>query len=68
MSYTEAKELADHFNIRFLEASAKEALNVEEAFAVMTKEIKGKVATKIVDKPTKITVKNHEYDRKKVLK
>ena len=48
MSYSEAKELADHFNIRFLEASAKEALNVEEAFAVMTKRIKGKVATKIL--------------------
>ena len=43
--YSEAKELADHFNVRFLETSAKEALNVEEAFITMTKEIKSKVST-----------------------
>ena len=43
--YSEAKELADHFNVRFLETSAKESLNVEDAFTTMTKEIKGKVAT-----------------------
>ena len=43
--YSEAKELADHFNVRFLETSAKEALNVEEAFTTMTKEIKSKVST-----------------------
>ena len=43
--YQEAKELADHFNVRFLETSAKESVNVEEAFTLMTREIKGKVAT-----------------------
>ena len=43
--YTEAKELADHFNVRFLETSAKDSLNVEDAFTVMTREIKSKVAT-----------------------
>jgi hypothetical protein len=43
--YQEAKELADHFNVRFLETSAKESLNVEDAFTTMTREIKGKVAT-----------------------
>lgn len=36
----EGKELADHYNIRFLETSAKESTNVEEAFTLMTKEIK----------------------------
>lgn len=45
MPYSEAKELADHFNVRFLETSAKESLNVEDAFTTMTREIKGKVAT-----------------------
>ena len=43
--YQEAKELADHFNVRFLETSAKESVNVEESFTLMTREIKGKVAT-----------------------
>jgi Ras-related protein Rab-1A len=43
--YPEAKELADHFNVRFLETSAKESLNVEDAFTTMTREIKAKVAT-----------------------
>lgn len=43
--YNEAKELADHFQVRFLETSAKESLNVEDAFTNITREIKGKVAT-----------------------
>jgi len=43
--YNEAKDLADHFNVRFLETSAKNAQNVEDAFTLMTREIKGKVAT-----------------------
>ena len=37
--------MADHFNVRFLETSAKDSLNVEDAFTVMTREIKSKVAT-----------------------
>ena len=44
MPYQKAKELADHFNVRFLETSAKESLNVEDAFTTMTREIKGKVS------------------------
>lgn len=43
--YQEAQELAGHFNVRFLETSAKESVNVEEAFTLMTREIKAKVAT-----------------------
>ncbi len=48
----EGKELADHYNIRsqFLETSAKESTNVEEAFTLMTKEIKSRVVT-VVNKP-----------------
>jgi Ras-related protein Rab-1A len=41
--YNEAKDLADHFNVRFLETSAKNSLNVEDAFTLMTREIKSKV-------------------------
>jgi Ras-related protein Rab-1A len=52
--YNEAKDLADHFNVRFLETSAKNSLNVEDAFTLMTREIKGKVATSA---PRKV---NHE--------
>lgn len=43
--YSEGKELADNFNVRFLETSAKESLNVEDAFTNITREIKSKVAT-----------------------
>ena len=32
VSYQEAKELADNFNVKFIETSAKEAKNVEDAF------------------------------------
>jgi Ras-related protein Rab-1A len=49
--YNEAKDLADHFNVRFLETSAKNSLNVEDAFTLMTREIKAKVATSAPRKP-----------------
>jgi Ras-related protein Rab-1A len=38
--YSEGKELGDHFNVRFLETSAKESMNVEDAFINITREIK----------------------------
>ena len=50
--YNEAKDLADHFNVRFLETSAKNAQNVEDAFTLMTREIKSKVATSQPKRPT----------------
>ena len=50
--YNEAKDLADHFNVRFLETSAKNAQNVEDAFTLMTREIKSKVATSAPKRPT----------------
>jgi Ras-related protein Rab-1A len=40
----EGKEIAEHFNVRFLETSAKDSKNVEEAFIMMTREIKSRVA------------------------
>jgi len=45
VSFDEAKELADSLNIRLLEASAKNAHNVEEAFNTMAGEIKQRIAT-----------------------
>jgi len=44
VSFDEGKELADHYNVRFLETSAKDCKNVEEAFTMMTREIKSRVA------------------------
>ena len=44
VSKEEGQELADHYNIRFLETSAKDSKNVEQAFILMTREIKNKVA------------------------
>lgn len=43
VDYDEAKELADHYNIKFLETSAKNDINVDEAFNLLTHEIKSKV-------------------------
>ena len=48
----EGQELADHYNVRFLETSAKDSKNVERAFVLMTREIKNRVA---VSQPKKVT-------------
>ena len=44
VSSDEGKELAEHYNVRFMETSAKECKNVEDAFITMTREIKSRVA------------------------
>jgi len=44
VSTEEGQELADHYCIRFLETSAKDSKNVEQAFTLMTREIKNRVA------------------------
>jgi len=36
--------LAEHYNVRFLETSARDSKNVEQAFTLMTREIKNRVA------------------------
>jgi len=46
VSYDEAKDLADSLGVQFLETSAKNAHNVEEAFNMMSGEIKVRVANK----------------------
>jgi len=46
VSYDEAKDLADSLGVQFLETSAKNAHNVEEAFNMMSQEIKLRVANK----------------------
>ncbi|VEN50635.1 unnamed protein product [Callosobruchus maculatus] len=43
VDYTTAKEYADQLGIPFLETSAKNALNVEQAFMTMAAEIKNRV-------------------------
>jgi Ras-related protein Rab-1A len=52
VSVEEGQELAEHFNVRFLETSAKDSKNVEQAFTLMTREIKNRVA---VSQPKKQT-------------
>ena len=39
VSYDQGKELADTYGMKFIETSAKNATNVDEAFLTMTKEI-----------------------------
>ena len=60
----EGKTLADSLGIRFLETSAKEAINVEKAFTILSNEIKSKVQSRpgqglaINKKPSDATVLN----------
>ncbi len=65
----EGKELADQYNIRFMETSAKESSFVEEAFTLMTKEIKSRVVHTDQRKPSgtgkKLTApKNKKLEKK----
>jgi len=45
VSYDEAKELADSYQINFMETSAKNSHNVEDTFSMMAAEIKQKIAS-----------------------
>lgn len=47
----EGKSLADSLGIKFLETSAKDAVNVEKAFTTLSNEIKSKVQGRPVNKP-----------------
>ncbi|KAI9661405.1 MAG: hypothetical protein M1831_003138 [Alyxoria varia] len=53
VEYTQAKEFADSLGIPFLETSAKNASNVEQAFLTMARQIKERMGTTTVNnKPT----------------
>merc|ERR1712038_923961 len=53
VSYDEAKELSDGLGVQFMETSAKNAHNVEQAFQTMAGEIKKRVAQQSTTGPTK---------------
>ena len=44
VSTEEGQEMSDHYNVRFLETSARDSKNVEKAFVMMAREIKERVA------------------------
>ena len=48
VSTDEGAELARHFEIPFLETSAKNSINVEQSFITMSKEIKKNIQNKAV--------------------
>ncbi|CDS09371.1 GTP-binding protein ypt1 [Lichtheimia hyalospora FSU 10163] len=52
----QAKELADSLSIPFLETSAKDSSNVEQAFLTMAKQIKDKVGSTMQQQQPKSTV------------
>ncbi|CAI2376675.1 unnamed protein product [Moneuplotes crassus] len=68
VSTDEGKELADQYNIRFMETSAKESSFVEEAFTLMTKEIKSRVVHTDQRKPSgtgkKLTAPKKKIEKK----
>mmetsp|Transcript_27709 Transcript_27709/g.76671 ORF Transcript_27709/g.76671 Transcript_27709/m.76671 type:complete len:209 (-) Transcript_27709:241-867(-) len=51
VSFDEAKELADSLGVQFMETSAKNAHNVEQAFQAMAKDIKQRVASQPSARP-----------------
>eukprot|EP00056_Hartaetosiga_gracilis_P019803 m.16057 g.16057 ORF g.16057 m.16057 type:complete len:204 (-) comp7947_c0_seq1:284-895(-) len=53
VDFTTAKEFADSIGIPFLETSAKNATNVEQAFTTMAAEIKQRTGPSAVDNSTK---------------
>ena len=46
VTYGEGKELADHYNMPFLETSAKISKNVSEAFYTLARKIKQSIVPK----------------------
>ena len=46
VSYEEGLELAKHYEIPFLETSAKNSINVDTSFITMSKEIKKNIQNK----------------------
>merc|ERR1712001_34277 len=57
VDYTSAKEYADQLGIPFLETSAKNATNVEQAFMTMAAEIKNRVGPPAAAQPSAAGVK-----------
>lgn len=66
VSTEEGQELADHYCVRFLETSAKDSKNVEQAFTLMTREIKNRVAVTTKPKDSKVVVPKKLDDSKKL--
>lgn len=58
VEYTAAKEFAKSLNIPFLETSAKNATNVEEAFLTMAKQIKQRMGSTAVNNKPTVNVNN----------
>lgn len=58
VEYQAAKDFADSLTIPFLETSAKNATNVEQAFLTMAKQIKDRMgANSVAGGPQKVGVK-----------
>jgi len=49
VTYEEGKEMASKYGILFLETSAKTNYNVDKAFMLLTKEVKSKVESGLLD-------------------
>lgn len=57
VDFAAAKEFADQLQIPFLETSAKNSSNVEQAFLTMAKQIKDRMGTTTNNAPSKPSVK-----------
>ncbi|TMX02158.1 hypothetical protein EJD97_022498 [Solanum chilense] len=67
VSYDTAKAFADEIGIPFMEASAKSATNVEQAFMAMAAEIKNRMATQPASnnaKPPTVQIRGQPVNQK----
>jgi len=52
VEYAEGEKLADNYNVKFFETSAKDGTNIEEAFTLLAKDMRTKL---IIDEPVSNT-------------
>lgn len=64
VEYTVGKEFADSLGIKFLETSAKNSSNVDEAFHTMTTEINSRVFSGLKDDKEKLILKQPKEFKK----
>ena len=65
VEYEKGKQLADNLNIIFIETSAKDSTNINDAFITMTNEIKKHASSNIITSTPSTLINSKETNHKK---